>query len=240
MTHIRSALGPLLALLWITPLSAQSPGGTVRGHVTDGTTQQPLAGVTVTIGTRGTLTENDGAYVISGVAAGTDTVHVRMLGYAPDSRAVTITDGASTTADFALTQRAVSLSQVVVIGYGHQRAGDIAGAVKQVNADQFNTGTVITPQMLIQSKVAGVQVVDNNEPGGGISIRIRGATSVNASSDPLYVIDGMPVSTGAGAGLSAGRDALNFLIPMTSRASRCSRMPRQQRSTARTRPTASC
>ena len=213
MTHVRSAIGPLLALLWITPLSAQSPGGTVRGRVTDGTTQQPLAGVTVTIGTRGTLTENDGAYVISGVPAGTDTVRARMLGYAPATQAVSVTDGASTTADFALTQRAVSLSQVVVVGYGHQRAGDIAGAVKQVNADQFNTGTVITPQMLIQSKVAGVQVVDNNEPGGGISIRIRGATSVNASSDPLYVIDGMPVSSGAGAGLSAGRDALNFLNP---------------------------
>ena len=58
-----------------------------------------------------------------------------------------------------------------------------------------------------------MQVVDNNEPGGGITIRIRGATSVNASSDPLYVIDGMPVGTGAGGGLSAGRDPLNFLNP---------------------------
>ncbi|HWG52174.1 MAG TPA: SusC/RagA family TonB-linked outer membrane protein [Gemmatimonadaceae bacterium] len=213
MTHVRSALGPLLVLLWITPLSAQSPGGTVRGRVTDGTTQQPLAGVTITIGPRGTLTENDGAYVISGVPAGADTVRARMLGYAPATQAVTITDGGSATADFALNQRAISLSQVVVVGYGHQRAGDIAGAVKQVNTGEFNTGTVISPQMLIQSKVAGVQVVDNNEPGGGISIRIRGATSVNASSEPLYVIDGMPVSAGSGGGLSAGRDPLNFLNP---------------------------
>ncbi|MGH7625496.1 MAG: SusC/RagA family TonB-linked outer membrane protein [Gemmatimonadaceae bacterium] len=213
MTHVRSALGPLLVLLWITPLSAQSPGGTVRGRVTDGTTQQPLAGVTITIGARGTLTENDGGYVVSGVPAGADTVRARMLGYAPATQAVTITDGGTTTANFALTQRAVSLSQVVVVGYGHQRAGDIAGAVKQVNSDEFNTGTVISPQMLIQSKVAGVQVVDNNEPGGGISIRIRGATSVNASSDPLYVVDGMPVSSGSGTGISAGRDPLNFLNP---------------------------
>jgi TonB-dependent SusC/RagA subfamily outer membrane receptor len=58
-----------------------------------------------------------------------------------------------------------------------------------------------------------VQVVDNNEPGGGLSIRIRGATSINASSDPLIVVDGMPLGAGAGGGLSAGRDALNFLKP---------------------------
>ncbi|MGE5744557.1 MAG: SusC/RagA family TonB-linked outer membrane protein, partial [Gemmatimonadota bacterium] len=77
----------------------------------------------------------------------------------------------------------------------------------------FNTGRIVTPQQLIQSKVAGVQVVDNNEPGGGISIRIRGATSINASSEPLYVVDGVPVGTGAGGGISAGRDALNFLNP---------------------------
>ena len=71
----------------------------------------------------------------------------------------------------------------------------------------------MSPEQLIQSKVPGVQVVDNNEPGGGISIRIRGATSINASSDPLYVIDGVPVGTGAGGGLSAGRNPLNFLNP---------------------------
>src|SRR5207302_589797 len=60
------------------------------------------------------------------------------------------------------------------------------------------------------NKVAGVQLVDNNEPGGSLTIRIRGATSVNASSDPLYVIDGLPVGTG---GIAAGRDPLNFLNP---------------------------
>src|SRR5207247_9423774 len=105
------------------------------------------------------------------------------------------------------------LSEVVVTGYGVQRAGDITGAVTAVTDSQFNTGRILSPQMLIQSKVAGVQVVDNNEPGGGLSLRIRGPTSVNASSDPLIVIDGVPVGTGSGGGLSAGRNPLNFLNP---------------------------
>ena len=81
-----------------------------------------------------------------------------------------------------------------------------------LSTEDFNTGRIVSPAELIQSKVAGVQVVDNNEPGGGRSIRIRGTTSINASSEPLHVIDGVPVGGGAGGGgLSAGRDPLNFL-----------------------------
>lgn len=213
MARAWSVTGPLLAVLFALPLSAQSPEGTIRGRITDGATQQPIAGATVTVGSRNALTQADGAYFISGVPAGTDTVRARMLGYAPATRAVTIAGGDTAVVDLALSPQAVNLSQVVVIGYGEERAGNITGAVKQVTADKFNTGTVVTPQQLIQSKVAGVQVVDNNEPGGGLSIRIRGATSINASSDPLFVIDGMPVGSGAGGGLSAGRDPLNFLNP---------------------------
>ncbi|HEU5219891.1 MAG TPA: SusC/RagA family TonB-linked outer membrane protein, partial [Gemmatimonadales bacterium] len=91
--------------------------------------------------------------------------------------------------------------------------GNITGAVTQVAAADFNTGRIVSPEELIRGKVPGVQVSDNNEPGGGVSIRIRGATSINASSEPLYVIDGVPVGGGAGGGLSAGRNPLNFLNP---------------------------
>ena len=213
MTRVSSVIGALLAVLWIAPLHAQSPTGTISGHVTDDATHQPLAGVAVTIGSRGALTQSDGAYRITGVPAGTDTVRARMLGYAPAKHAVTVAAGESAVVDFALTPQATSLAQVVVVGYGQQQAGNITGAVTQVTSSQFNTGRIISPQDLIQSKVAGVQVIDNNEPGGGLSIRIRGATSINASSDPLFVVDGMPVGTGAGGGLSGGRDPLNFLDP---------------------------
>lgn len=213
MSRARWIAGQFLALLLLAPPSLHAQSGAIRGRVTDGATQQPIAGATITVGNRGTLARDDGAYFIADVPAGSQTVTARMLGYAEGTRTVTVAAGDTAVVDFALQAQAVNLSQVVVVGYGEERAGNITGAVQQVNSDRFNTGTVVTPQQLIQSKVAGVQVVDNNAPGGGLSIRIRGATSINASSDPLFVIDGMPIGTGAGGGISAGNDPLNFLNP---------------------------
>jgi len=213
MSQARFVIGALSALLWTAPLGAQSATGTVRGRVIDAATQQALVGATVTAGGRAALTHAEGRYSISGVPAGTDSVRARMLGYAPVAQAITVAGGDTVTADLALTPQAVGLSEMVVIGYGQQSAGNITGAVTNVDASEFNKGSVVSPEQLIASKVAGVQVSDNNEPGGGLAIRIRGATSVNANSDPLIVIDGMPVGGGAGGGLSAGRDPLNFLNP---------------------------
>src|SRR2546427_5915917 len=201
----------LLAVLWTAPLHAQQPTGTIRGRVTDAATQQPLPTATVTVGSRVVLTQADGRFVLTGVPAGADTVRAKMLGYAPARQGVAVVAGDAVVVDLALTAQAIGLSEVVVTGYGQQRVGDITGAVTAVTDSEFNPGRIVSPQLLIQSKVAGVQVVDNNDPGGGLSIRIRGATSVNASSEPLYVIDGVPLGTGAGGGLSAGRDPLNFL-----------------------------
>jgi iron complex outermembrane receptor protein len=197
----------------MAPLSAQEPTGTIRGRVIDNETQQPLARVTVAVGSRGALTQADGRYLITGVPAGIGILRARMLGYAPATRSVTVVGGQTEVVDLALTAQAVQLADIVVTGYGQQTAGDITGAVSQINPEEFNPGRITVPAQLLQGKVAGVQVVDNNEPGGGTSIRIRGATSVNASSDPLYVVDGMPLGNGAGGGLSAGRDPLNFLNP---------------------------
>jgi iron complex outermembrane receptor protein len=207
--------GALLALLWMTPLQAQGPAGTISGRVTDQGTQEPLAGVTVTAGNRGTLTKADGRYTMT-VPAGAYEVRTRMIGYAPATRSITVVGGQAAVVDLALTAQAIALSEVIVTGYGEQRAGDITGAVKQIAPEEFNTGRIVSPEQLIQSKVAGAQIVDNNEPGGYVNVRIRGATSVNASSEPLYVIDGMPIGTGAGGGLRVGdngRNPLNFLNP---------------------------
>jgi iron complex outermembrane receptor protein len=137
-----------------------------------------------------------------------------MLGYAEATRPVTVTAGQTAVVDLALTIEAVSLAEVIVTGYGQQRAGNITGAVKQLSADEFNTGRIVSPEELIRAKVPGVQIVDNNEPGGGVSIRIRGPTSINASSEPLFVVDGVPVGSGAGGGgTNAARNPLNFINP---------------------------
>jgi TonB-dependent starch-binding outer membrane protein SusC len=196
-----------------TQLSAQGQTGTVTGRVTDAATQSPLIGASVSVADRSGLTDVNGRFNFTGVAAGTHTLRARMLGYQPATQPVTLAGGETVTVDVALAPQAVGLAEIVVVGYGQQAAGNITGAVTRVSSEEFNTGRVVSPAQLIQSKVAGVQVVDNNEPGGGLSVRIRGATSVNASSEPLYVIDGLPIGTGAGGGLSAGRDPLNFLSP---------------------------
>lgn len=213
MRRLRLTIGALLAVAWMAPLRAQEPAGTIRGRVLEEASHQPLARVTVAVGSRGALTQADGSYIITGVPAGAGTLRARMLGYSPVTRPVVVTGGATVVVDLAMTPQAVRLADIVVTGYGEQTAGDITGAVAHLTPDEFNPGRTFNAQNLIQGKIAGVQVEDNNEPGGGMSIRIRGTTSVNASSEPLYVIDGMPVGTGTGGGLSAGRNPLNFLNP---------------------------
>lgn len=196
----------------VTPLRAQTTGS-VTGRVIDAASQQPLVGATVTVAERGAITANDGRFSITGVRPGSHTLRVTLIGYADGSRSVDVVAGRSVSVEVGLTAEAVELAELLVVGYGTQTAGSVTGSVKQVTSEEFNTGRIVSPELLIQSKVPGVQVVDNNEPGGGLSVRIRGTTSINAGSDPLYVVDGVPMGTGSGGGLSAGRNPLNFLNP---------------------------
>jgi iron complex outermembrane receptor protein len=215
MSRLPNVVGALLALLWIPPLHAQQPTSTIRGRVTDNTTQQPISGATVAVASRSALTQADGRFTLVRVPVGAATLVARMVGYAPASQPIIVTEGDANVVDLALTAQAINLSEVVVTGYGEQRAGNITGAVTHLSSEEFNPGRVISPEQLIQNKIPGVQVVESNEPGGGVSIRVRGPTSVDASSEPLYVVDGVPVgiANGAGGGLSAGRNPMNFLNP---------------------------
>ena len=204
----------LLATMLCTASQLLAQGtGTIVGRVTDASTQQGIPGVSVYVGSRGTLTDAQGRFRVAGVPAGERVVRAVTTGFREAAQSVTVASGQTATVDFALAVEAIALSEIVAVGYGTQRAANVTGSVKQISAEQFNTGRIVSTEQLIQSKVAGVQVVDNNEPGGGISVRIRGATSINASSDPLFVVDGVPLASGSGGGLSAGRNALNFLNP---------------------------
>lgn len=213
MRRLRCISGALVAVLLHAPLYAQAPTGTIRGRVVDETSKQPLAGALVEFAGRRAVTMADGKYTITDAPAKTDSIKARLIGYGATGRQVTVAAGQTLTVDLAMAPEALSLGELVVVGYGQQRAGEITGAVSQVNAAEFNPGRNVSPAQLIQNKIPGVQVIDNNEPGGGLSIRIRGATSVNASNEPLYVIDGVPVGFGAGGGLSVGRDPLASLNP---------------------------
>ncbi len=211
-------------LLTVSQLPAQGAGGTISGRVVDSTSQQPLANVQVQIvGTpRGALTRADGGFTIVGVAAGSPTVRATRLGYNPQNKTVTVADGQTANVDFSLGASAINLQAVVVVGYGTQRREAITGSVATVDATDANVGVVNNANGLLTARVSGVNVISNNgEPGANAQIRIRGGTSISASNDPLYVLDGVPlqndnpVASGVAIGGSAalGRSPLNAINP---------------------------
>ena len=203
-------LALVAGLLGVAGLSAQSTG-TVVGRVVDATTQEPMSGVTVSVAERRAVTNAEGRFSISGVPAGGQTLRATRIGYGTVTAGVMVVAGQTVAADLAMSGQALLLEEVVAIGYGERSVRDVTGAVQAVSEEEFNTGRVVSPDQLIQGKVAGVQVVSTGEPGGGSSIRIRGGTSVNASNEPLIVVDGVPLAHGGG--LSAGRNPLNFINP---------------------------
>ena len=192
---------------------AVAQNGRITGTVTSAEGARPVPGAQVVVAgsNTGALTRDDGTYTIT-IAPGTYTVRAIRLGFTPDSvTGVTVTAGNDATANFSLQVSAAVLGNIVVVGYGTQESRDRTGVVTAVDSSQFNTGRVVSPEQLITAKVAGVQVVDNNEPGGGINIRIRGGTSVTSSNEPLFVLDGVPLPVGGG--VKDGRNALSFLNP---------------------------
>jgi TonB-linked SusC/RagA family outer membrane protein len=178
--------------------TAQGSGG-VRGTVTDSTSQQPVAGAQVQlVGTnRGTFTDAAGVYRFTDVPAGQATVRVQRIGFAPRTVSVTVTDGGTAGADLLLTPVATTLSQVVVVGYGSSSRAEVTGALSTVQASDIRNTPIAGIDAALQGKAAGVQVTQNSgNPGNGISVRVRGASSLTAGNQPLYVVDGMPVQSG--------------------------------------------
>ena len=206
-------LGALSLLSVAPPVLAQT--GTIVGTVTSAENGQPLPDVQIRVQgtTTGAMTRDDGRYSLT-VPVGTYIVRALRIGYAPDSAtSVVVREGQTTTADITMRSAAAILKSVVSIGYGTQQTRDRTGVVDQVTNDEFNTGRVLTPTELIQAKVAGIEIMDNAEPGGATQIRIRGGTSVNASNEPLIVIDGIPITIGGGVTSSVNRNPLDFVNP---------------------------
>src|SRR6266566_6482880 len=225
MQLVRHLVPALVAgLLWAVPLGAQETTGAVAGKVVDATTQQPLANVEVALA--GTphreLTRPDGSFVLNGVPAGPYRLRATRIGYGSQFQEIAVTAGGTTTAQVSLAPAAAILEPVVVTGYGTQRREAITGSVSTVNAAAANVGVKTNVDQLIQGRAAGVQVIQNNgEPGAGAQILIRGGSSISATNDPLYVVDGVPINNVAtepdGNGWtgnpSLARNPLNLLNP---------------------------
>lgn len=192
-----------IALSAITsPLSAQD-GRKVTGHIVDDT-NEPLIGASIlVVGTStGVITDLDGNFSIV-VPSGATTLQISYVGY--ETMTVPIPD--NNTVNVKMKSDSQVLSDVVVIGYGTTRKSDLTGSVSNVSSKDFNSGLISSPEQLINGKVSGVQIMSNSgSPTAGSTIRIRGGASLNASNDPLIVLDGVPLETG---GIS-GNDG-NFL-----------------------------
>jgi TonB-dependent starch-binding outer membrane protein SusC len=171
----------------------------ITGRVTD-STGNGIANVSVSVkeaSARGTTTAADGRFSLS-VPASATTLVFSSVGYG--YREVSINGN---TVNVSLQSTVSDLNTVVVIGYGTVRKKDLTGSVATVNARDFQKGVITTPEQLIAGKVAGVSITPNSgAPGSGSTIRIRGGASLNASNDPLIVIDGMPLSNSGIAGIA--------------------------------------
>lgn len=186
--------------------------GKVSGTVSDDKAK-PLAGVSVKIkGRESGTTTNDLGYFELDVPAGS-TLVFSSVGYENLEQS----PGNRRTLNLTLQQTAAGLNEVVVVGYGTVRKKDLTGSVTALKREDFNQGPVISADQLIAGKASGVQVVQSSaEPGGGISVNIRGAGSINADNSPLYVIDGMAldnssVTSGSGSNFLDSRTARNPL-----------------------------
>jgi len=173
-------------------------GGTVTGRVTDSLSGQGIAVATITVGGTGlsARSADDGRYRITDVPAGEHTVRVTRIGYTAATKPVIVLPDQEVAVDFALTPHATQLEEVVAIGYGTTARRELTGAVSSVTAEQVASAPVTSVDQALLGRAAGVQVVTSSgQPGAGAMVRIRGGNSISARNDPLYVVDGVPLTT---------------------------------------------
>jgi TonB-dependent starch-binding outer membrane protein SusC len=204
--NVKRLLALVLPLLCFS-IATFAQDKTVTGKVTDSKDGSPVVAASVLVkGTKiGTSTNADGSFTLK-VPASATTLFISSVGFGTQEVAI-----GNTPLSISLQATNNNLNEVVVIGYGTARKKDVTGSVAVVTAKDFNKGAITTPEQLITGKVAGVQVTSNSgAPGSGSTIRIRGGASLNASNDPLIVVDGVPLSNN---GISGVANPLSLINP---------------------------
>lgn len=211
MPKVRCSPGALAwSVLLALPVQVFAQTGTIAGRVVEAGTARPIPGAGVMVeGTNiGTLTQTNGAFSIPGVAPGTYQVVASMIGYGSAQQQAVVQANATVRLEFELQTQAIALQEIVATGYTTQRRQAITGSVATVQAADANVGVISNANELIQGRVAGVQITLNNgEPGAGAQVRLRGGTSISASNEPLYVIDGVPIDNRATEARGLGIDS---------------------------------
>ena len=191
------------------PAFAQQGGKKMTGQVID-ENKEPMIGVSILIvGTStGTVTDFDGNYTLN-VPKDSKELQFSYVGY--ETKVITIPVN-SNVLNVQMKSDSQVLSDVVIIGYGTQRKSDLTGSVASVGTKDFNKGMVSSPEELVNGKIAGVQIVNGGgSPTSVPTIRIRGGASLNASNDPLIVLDGVPMEVGGS--ISGGGNFLSLINP---------------------------
>jgi TonB-linked SusC/RagA family outer membrane protein len=181
-------------LACLPPASAQTTGE-ITGTVDDLATGAPLAGaqISVTGTSLGAAVGQNGTFNLANVPAGRHVVRAQRIGYGPTEDTVQVSAGQSVTVNFKLQPQAVSLQEMVVVGYGEQQREDITGAVASVTSDQFTEGPAKDAASLIAGKVPGLSVTTaSGDPTQGTEINLRGVTTISGPRNPLILIDGVP------------------------------------------------
>lgn len=179
----------------------------IKGNVTDAHDDGPLPGVNVRVkgSTLGTITDLDGNFTIK--AANDNVLVLSYIGYTSQEVIV----GSQNSLTIKLEASDVGLDEVVVIGYGQVKKEDATGAISTVSTKDFNQGAITSPQDLISGKTSGVQITSaGGAPGSNATIRIRGGSSLSASNDPLFIIDGVAIDND---GVSGMANPLNIINP---------------------------
>ncbi|MDA9555419.1 TonB-dependent receptor [Pelobium sp.] len=183
-----------LLIFALVSISTYAQTGSISGKVVD-ETNQPLPGAAVFVeGTKlSTQTDLNGNFRLTGVNYGNVSVTARFIGYNNLSKSIKVS-AQNTTVDFKLSPSSSTLNEVVVVGFGTTQKRDLKGSIATVGAKAYENVTVPTVNAGLQGRASGLQVSQSNGvPGSATRIRIRGTSSISASGDPLYVIDGVPV-----------------------------------------------
>lgn len=182
--------------LFFSMLSASALAQSISGTVTD-ENNEPLPTVAVIVqGTgKAVTTDFDGKYTITGLAAGNFTLHFEGMGYATKDMPVTLSAGQNLTLNVQLDPESSELDEVVIVGYGVQRKRDVTGSIVKLESRQLTDMPTPSFETSIQGKAPGVQIVTGSGiAGSGSVVRVRGIASISAGGDPLYVVDGIPIT----------------------------------------------
>ena len=179
------------------PQAAQAQEGSIAGRVTDAASQRPITSVQVhLVGTgMGTLSRDNGRYVILNVPAGDYTLRAERIGYAAVEMQITVAEGGSMQQDFELAAQALGLDEIVVTGTaGAARRREVGNSITQLNIEEEVVGPPVNVDALLQGRVPGMSVTQSSASvGGGAMIRLRGNVSMTQSNQPLIYVDGLRV-----------------------------------------------